>query len=215
MMMTLQAKASIEVIYTFITMILIDYFQASSTDKQIETKPIEYHPVAKEIKTTYKEDDYVYNDDKELKIDADLDWGDDKGDEDFEVDTNQYQNNANKTYNTTPVDIHKIASISKSTKKTKCEIALLGNFTSNSNKLCTSLLCTKCDVKVSFFKNKKWDSSVTYLFFRNNYSRPNKLEEKLLDAYGTCAYSCQCNWKNITDDCIVASKVSNWTCLGH
>lgn len=101
MMMTLPARGSIEVKNSIN---FIDYFQSSSSiDKPIESKPIEYHPVAKE---TYKEDNYVYNDDNEPKIDADIDWGDDKGDEDFEVVTNQYSKNNSNNYNTTPVDIY-------------------------------------------------------------------------------------------------------------
>ena len=91
----------------------------------------------------------------------------------------------------------------------------LGNFTTDDRPLCENLLCTKCDVKVSIFKNKRWKSEVDYLFFRNNYSRKDKLQTMLVDSYGTCCYSCQCTWNNISDNYIIASKVSNWVCLGH
>jgi hypothetical protein len=68
---------------------------------------------------------------------------------------------------------------------------------------------------VSIFENKMWDVDVNYLFFRNNYNRPEKLKSKLVDSYGTTCYSCQCTWNNISDDNILAQKVSNWACAGH
>ena len=41
------------------------------------------------------------------------------------------------------------------------------------------------------------------------------LKKKLIDSYGTQCYSCQCTWNNVSDDYLLASKVSNWICLGH
>jgi hypothetical protein len=39
------------------------------------------------------------------------------------------------------------------------------------------MLCTKCDTKVSMFKDMKWCDSCDYLFFRNNYGDAIKLSE--------------------------------------
>lgn len=47
----------------------------------------------------------------------------------------------------------------------------------NAQRTCGSLICTKCDTKVSMFKNKKWCESADYLFFRNNYGDHIKLSE--------------------------------------
>ena len=81
--------------------------------------------------------------------------------------------------------------------------------------LCDNLICTKCDCKVSIFKNYMWDIDVDYLFFRNNFATPEKLKQKLVESYGTYAYSCQCSWLNISDESVPAIKVSNWVCGGH
>lgn len=43
--------------------------------------------------------------------------------------------------------------------------------------ICSNLLCSKCDCKVSMFKDMKWDNSCDYLFFRNNYGDSIKLSE--------------------------------------
>jgi len=91
----------------------------------------------------------------------------------------------------------------------------LGNGFSDDIFLCDNLICTKCDCKVSIFKNYMWDIDVNYLFFRNNFATPEKLKQKLVESYGTYAYSCQCSWQNISDDYVPAMKVSNWVCGGH
>jgi hypothetical protein len=65
-----------------------------------------------------------------------------------------------------------------------CETAYIGNSkhefgcSQNGVKLiCNNLLCSKCDIKVSAFKNKKWNDSCDYMFFRNNYGDQIKLSE--------------------------------------
>jgi hypothetical protein len=67
---------------------------------------------------------------------------------------------------------------------TFCEITYIGNtkgdfgVSLNGNKLiCSHLLCSKCDIKVSAFKNKKWIDACDYMFFRNNYGDQIKLSE--------------------------------------
>ena len=47
-----------------------------------------------------------------------------------------------------------------------------------------------------------WDIDVDYLFFRNNFATPEKLKQKLVESYGTYAYSCQCSWQNISDESV-------------
>ena len=163
--------------------------------------------------TIRKKSEEYYKNNVQPKVDVDDDdddWNDDKDDFD---DVGKFKNNDNIDYSA-PVDIRKIG-IKDNSKLKQCEIVYLGNGISNEHFLCNNLLCTKCDVKVSIFENKMWDSSVNYLFFRNNYARPEMLKKKLIDSYGTNCYSCQCTWNNISDDYVIASKVSNWICLGH
>ena len=105
--------------------------------------------------------------------------------------------------------------IDPASEKSECEIAYLGNGFSDEINLCDNLICTKCDCKVSIFKNYMWDIDVDYLFFRNNFATPEKLKQKLVESYGTYAYSCQCSWQNISDESVPAIKVSNWVCGGH
>ena len=112
------------------------------------------------------------------------------------------------------MDIRKIGQIGAGQKK-RCEIPYLGNGFSDDVQLCDNLICTKCDCKVSIFKNQMWDIDVNYLFFRNNFATPEKLKKKLIESYGTYAYSCQCSWQNISEESVPASQVSNWTCAGH
>ncbi len=78
-------------------------------------------------------------------------------------------------------------------------------------------MCTKCDVKVSSFKNKKWSDTSDYLFFRNNYGNDNKLKEKLLTANNCVSYSCQCSWRTIQDELKNVDDIPGveWTCGGH
>lgn len=99
--------------------------------------------------------------------------------------------------------------------KRYCEVTYIGNGLNNFKDLCDNLLCTKCDVKVSIFPNKQWDTAVNYMFFRNNYARKDILSQKLLNSYGQTCYSCQCTWNNISVNFINSSKVSNWICRGH
>ena len=154
------------------------------------------------------EDDFNNNDD---------DWEDDKNDFfDYNAGFNankEKNDNYNDKY-TKPIDIRKIGQIGKGQKR-KCDIAYLGNGFSDDIQLCDNLICTKCDCKVNIFKNQMWDIDVNYLFFRNNFATPEKLKQKLIESYGTYAYSCQCSWQNISDEYIPAIKVSNWICGGH
>ena len=152
------------------------------------------------------EDDFNNNDD---------DWEDDKNDFfDYNPGFNANKEKKESDKNIQPIDIRKIGQVGAGKKK-KCEIPYLGNGFSDDVELCENLICTKCDCKVNIFKNQMWDIDVNYLFFRNNFATPEKLKQKLVESYGTYAYSCQCSWQNISEDYVPAIKVSNWVCGGH
>jgi hypothetical protein len=74
-----------------------------------------------------------------------------------------------------------------SKKTIYCEYVYLGNTegelgcTITNPKICSNLLCSKCDTKISLFKNQKWSDSCDYLFFRNNYGDQIKLSEVLFN----------------------------------
>ena len=53
------------------------------------------------------------------------------------------------------------------------------------------MICLDCAHSVVRLMNKKWESDVEYLFFRNYIKKPNKLDSKALPASGYCAYACQ------------------------
>ena len=157
----------------------------------------------------------------------DDDWEDDKNDEFDDVGVNNVNKNwLDGKYNEltkqqepfhSPVDIRKIGQINHAEKK-YCEITYLGNGFSDNDFVCDNLVCTKCDCKVNIFKNYMWDNGdkeVKYMFFRNNFARPEKLKEKLIESYGTYAYCCQCFWLNVSEEIVVADSVSGWTCAGH
>ena len=177
----------------------------------------------------FKKDNYMHNDNnynndtkkeynfQKEKVTEDVfnneddDWEDDQND--FEEPKKIIKDNISDK-NIQPVDIRKIG-VKNFNKKEKCETTYLGNGLSDDITLCDNLICTKCDCKVNIFKNQMWDTDVNYLFFRNNFATPNKLKEKLIESYGTYAYSCQCFWKNISEDYVPAHNVSNWICGGH
>ena len=185
-----------------IFILFIDYFKNDYSDE-------------KKNKDNKKNDLYKIEREKKTEDDFNDDWEDDKNDF-FDYNTGF---NANKEKNdsdkyTQPIDIRKIGQVGVG-KKSRCEIAYLGNGFSDDVTLCDNLICTKCDCKVSIFKNQMWDIDVNYLFFRNNFATPEKLKQKLIESYGTYAYSCQCSWQNISEESVPAMKVSNWVCGGH
>ncbi len=184
----------------------IDYFKNEFSDE-------------KKKKDNYKPDLYKMDREKKTEDDFNDDWEDDKNDffdynTGFNANKEKNDNNSDKDKYTQPVDIRKIGQIGTG-KKERCEIAYLGNGFSDDVTLCDNLICTKCDCKVSIFKNQMWDIDVNYLFFRNNFATPEKLKQKLIESYGTYAYSCQCSWQNVSEECVPAMKVSNWVCGGH
>ena len=186
--------------------LFIDYFKNELNDdkKKNSNKKIDLYKIDREKKT---EEDLNNMDD---------DWEDDNNDFDYnaEFNANKDKKEHISDKNIQPIDIRKIGQIGTSQKQ-KCEIPYLGNGFSDDVKLCDNLICTKCCCKVNMFKNQMWDIDVNYLFFRNNFASPEKLKKKLIESYGTYAYSCQCSWQNISDESVPAIKVSNWVCGGH
>ena len=186
--------------------LFIDYFKNELNDdkKKTSQKKIDLYKIDREKKT---EEDLNNMDD---------DWEDDNNDFDYnaEFNANKDKKEHISDKNIQPIDIRKIGQIGTSQKQ-KCEIPYLGNGFSDDVKLCDNLICTKCCCKVNMFKNQMWDIDVNYLFFRNNFASPEKLKKKLIESYGTYAYSCQCSWQNISDESVPAIKVSNWVCGGH
>jgi hypothetical protein len=76
--------------------------------------------------------------------------------------------------------------------------------------------CTKCDFKVCWFPDKEWDSSVDYLFFRNNFPTVPKLSPMLHSRPGSTAYCCQCSWSSVTKEKLVDYGGDlRWVCAGH
>jgi len=78
---------------------------------------------------------------------------------------------------------------------------------------CDRLRCTRCDLPVKRFVNKQWKPSAEYLFFRNNFSRDDKLSEMMLSAPGYAAYNCQCLWKSTNENSYLNGDA--WVCGGH
>ena len=201
-------KDLIEVLINFNKNILyLDYFKNNfdSDKKKEEKEKVDLYKIERQKKT---EDDFDNNED---------DWEDDKNDFfDYKAQFNLNKEKKEEIHDKyeKPIDIRKIGNPG-SILKQKCDVAYLGNGLSDDIRLCENLICTKCDCKVMIFKNKMWDIDVDYLFFRNNFATPDKLKKKLIESYGTYAYSCQCSWQNISDDYVPALKVSNWICGGH
>jgi hypothetical protein len=65
-----------------------------------------------------------------------------------------------------------------------CDTVYIGNtnyefgMTQSTNKfICNNLICSKCDNKVSAYKNQKWNDTCDYMFFRNNHGDQIRLSE--------------------------------------
>lgn len=78
---------------------------------------------------------------------------------------------------------------------------------------CDKLRCTRCDLPVKRFVNKIWKPEAEYLFFRNNFSRDDKLAGMMNDSTGCSAYNCQCLWRSANDHVNINGE--SWVCGGH
>lgn len=204
---------------------ILDYFQSSDISPKEKKKEEQKHQPKE---NTFQQHQHQHQQQHQHRITkkrtnpkevVDYDWEDEGNDDDIDNDIYLDRNMNDDDY-----DYKEDQKESKGKEfaeevdfslKKYCEVAYLGNGGYSEKNICDNLLCTKCDVKVSIFPNKQWDTSVNYMFFRNNYARKDSLSQKLLNASGQTCYSCQCTWNSISVDFINASKVSHWICRGH
>lgn len=203
--------------------LILDYFQSSDISSQEKKKEEQKHqPKGNTFQQQQQHQQHQHQhriskkrtNSKEV---VDYDWEDEGNDDDIENDIYLDRNMNDDDYKEDQKESKgkEFAEEMDSSLKKYCEVAYLGNGGYSEKNICDNLLCTKCDVKVSIFPNKQWDTSVNYMFFRNNYARKDSLSQKLLNASGQTCYSCQCTWNSIAVDFINASKVSHWICRGH
>lgn len=86
---------------------------------------------------------------------------------------------------------------------------------------CDNLLCMACNFKIHYFPHRLWDSSVDYMFLRNNVPNEAKLGSKLVNSSDSAAYCCQCSSVNV-DKSVGERQLTQgatgdpqWTCAGH
>ena len=80
--------------------------------------------------------------------------------------------------------------------------------TTSASEHATNLRCSKCDLRVLRFAEKRWEADVDYMFLRNHMPNVDKLLPKLRSRDGDCAYSCQCTW--VTVELGAPHGVSHW-----
>ncbi|KAF0701602.1 Aste57867_7975 [Aphanomyces stellatus] len=91
-----------------------------------------------------------------------------------------------------------------------------GVYTSAVNaQACSNLRCNECDFLVVQFDNKKWHSSVDYMFFRENVPNEARLRVKMDSDVGSTAYACQCKWINAQVKTTPEALQLKWACAGH
>jgi len=107
----------------------------------------------------------------------------------------------------------------KSQTKTTCSNPKMGpcKDVNSSKTYCDTLHCLKCDNKVIKFPDKQWvEDSCDYLFFRNSYPNPDRLQRSWVDKTTCHAYCCQCNWVSILSLTEVNSvRGLQWICAKH
>ncbi|GAB1606756.1 protein C8orf37 homolog [Argonauta hians] len=80
---------------------------------------------------------------------------------------------------------------------------------------CDKLRCTCCDMKVLFFEDFAWLSSLDYLFLRNNFPNFKKLKAKMKPEKGSRAYCCQCCWQTVNSLTFLKQLDTKWVCGQH
>lgn len=92
----------------------------------------------------------------------------------------------------------------------------LKNKSASATTVCSNLRCTECDFIVVQFPGFEWQSSVNYMFFRENVPNATKLKTKMNHNSDATAYACQCKWLSVLHE---ASKIDTkrikWVCAGH
>ncbi|KAI8845159.1 retinal maintenance-domain-containing protein [Chytriomyces cf. hyalinus JEL632] len=121
-------------------------------------------------------------------------------------------------------------------QKHKCFSVRLSNGAPDA-KACSSIRCVACDFPVIAFCKRddtktvtsrhggvEWSSDVDYLFFRNYYPDPQRLQTKLLPTNDASqGYCCQCDWLSVRQqwvelggsDARLGKLGRKWVCAGH
>lgn len=110
--------------------------------------------------------------------------------------------------------------------KARCSKVMLGGSANTrglktsafSKCLCDNLRCLQCNFQVKVFIGFAWDSSVDYMFLRNNMPTDSKLSSKLNSSPESAAYCCQCTSAHLSDERTLSQGAASdpqWICSGH
>ncbi|CAN0252359.1 unnamed protein product [Ectocarpus sp. 4 AP-2014] len=109
-------------------------------------------------------------------------------------------------------------------KRRRCGTVFVGGMATDrgfcasslSQRACDKLRCTDCNFEVLCFHGRAWDDQTDYMFLRNNVPDTNKLSARLTPCPDSCAYACQCSWKNVKDVRAQSpTERPRWACGGH
>ncbi|KAL4490777.1 hypothetical protein ABPG72_021831 [Tetrahymena utriculariae] len=83
-------------------------------------------------------------------------------------------------------------------------------------RVCNALRCTLCNIMITKLVDYKWAQDVDLLFFRNNFSRKEKLITKAISDNSYSAYSCQCRGTSVNKlTTLTECNMKEWRCTGH
>lgn len=98
----------------------------------------------------------------------------------------------------------------------KCAVVYIGSgFSPSSQRSCPKMRCSKCDCSVVSFNNFEWDTTIDYLFLRNNYPDFTRLKPMLKSKTDSLAYACQCSSISLIDQIPVNKAIFKWFCASH
>ena len=81
---------------------------------------------------------------------------------------------------------------------------------------CDNLICSNCNIRVTFFNQSEWKPNCDYLFFRSFFGVSDKLSQGLVSNPRKRAYNCGCQGISI-EDALFVEEINGlkWICLGH
>ncbi|EAR94858.2 C8orf37-like protein, putative (macronuclear) [Tetrahymena thermophila SB210] len=83
-------------------------------------------------------------------------------------------------------------------------------------RVCNALRCSLCNIMITKLVDYKWAQDADLLFFRNNFSRKEKLITKAISDSSYSAYSCQCRGTSVNKLTTLAEcNMKEWRCTGH
>ncbi|KAL4461569.1 hypothetical protein ABPG74_016193 [Tetrahymena malaccensis] len=83
-------------------------------------------------------------------------------------------------------------------------------------RVCNSLRCSLCNIMITKLVDYKWAQDADLLFFRNNFSRKEKLITKAISDSTYSAYSCQCRGTSVNKLTTLSEcNMKEWRCAGH